>query len=134
MLIVKDVLTRKVITASLDTPVREICGMMQDKKIGSVFITDANGEMVGILTESDVVRKVVASDRVPYVTKASEVMSSPLISIGIEESVYRAQELMDEKRVLHLAVKEESKIVGMVSIRDLIHPYEHFEQGGKSWV
>jgi CBS domain-containing protein len=133
MLIVKDVLTRKVITASLDTPVREICGMMQDKKIGSVFIIDANGEMVGILTESDVVRKVVAADRVPYVTKASEVMSSPLISIGIEESVYRAQELMDEKRVLHLAVKEKDKIVGMVSIRDLIHPYEHFEQG-TSWV
>lgn len=133
MLIVKDVLTRKVVTATLDTPVREISQMMTDKRIGSVFITDASGKMVGIVTESDVVRKIVAADRIPYVTPASEVMSSPLISIDIEESVYRAQELMDQKRILHLAVMEKEEIVGMVSIRDLIHPYEHFEQG-TSWV
>jgi len=133
MLIVKDVLTRKVVTASLDTPVREICGTMAEKKIGSVFITNPKNELVGILTESDVVRKVVAADRIPYVTTAADVMSAPLISIDIEESVYRAQELMDEKRILHLAVKEKDKIVGMVSIRDLIHPYEHFERG-TSWV
>lgn len=133
MLIVKDVLTRKVITATLDTPVREIGEVMKNKKIGSLFITDAEGKMVGIVTESDIVRKVVASDRIPYVTKAGEVMSAPLITIDIEESVYRAQELMDQKHILHLAVMEEEQIVGMVSIRDLIHPYEHFEKG-TSWV
>jgi CBS domain-containing protein len=133
MLIVKDVLTRKVITATLDTPVREIAEVMKSKKIGSLFITDAAGKMVGIVTESDIVRKVVGGDRIPYVTKAGEVMSAPLISIDIEESVYRAQELMDQKHILHLAVMEKEQIVGMVSIRDLIHPYEHFEKG-TSWV
>ena len=133
MLIVKDVLTRKVITATLDTPVREIAEVMKAKKIGSLFITDAAAKMVGIVTESDIVRKVVGGDRIPYVTKAGEVMSSPLITIDIEESVYRAQELMDQKHILHLAVLEKDQIVGMVSIRDLIHPYEHFEKG-TSWV
>jgi CBS domain-containing protein len=133
MLIVKDVLTRKVITATLDTPVREIAEVMKNKKIGSLFITDAAAKMVGIVTESDIVRKVVGGDRIPYVTKAGEVMSAPLITIDIEESVYRAQELMDQKHILHLAVLEKDQIVGMVSIRDLIHPYEHFEKG-TSWV
>jgi CBS domain-containing protein len=133
MLIVKDVLTRKVITATLDTPIREISEVMKAKKIGSLFITDTEGKMVGIVTESDIVRKVVGSDRIPYVTKAGEVMSAPLITIDVEESVYRAQELMDQKHILHLAVKEGDEIVGMVSIRDLIHPYEHFEKG-TSWV
>jgi len=133
MLIVKDVLTRKVITATLDTPVREIAEVMKTKKIGSLFITDASAKMVGIVTESDIVRKVVGGDRIPYVTKAGEVMSAPLITIDIEESVYRAQELMDQKKILHLAVMEKDEIVGMVSIRDLIHPYEHFEKG-TSWV
>jgi CBS-domain-containing membrane protein len=52
MLYVKDVLTRHVITTGLDTPVREICEMMKTKKIGSVFITDKAGKMVGIITES----------------------------------------------------------------------------------
>jgi CBS domain-containing protein len=133
MLIVKDVLTRKVLTASLDTPVREIAEIMKSKKIGSVFITGDKGKMVGIVTESDIVRKVVGSDRIPYVTKCSEVMSSPLITVDVEESVYRAQELMDQKHILHLAVTEKDEIVGMVSIRDIIHPYEHFERG-TAWV
>jgi len=133
MLIVKDVLTRKVVTANLDTPVREIAEIMKSKKIGSVFITGAEGKMVGIVTESDIVRKVVGSDRIPYVTTCSEVMSSPLITVDVEESVYRAQELMDQKHVLHLAVTEKDEIVGMVSIRDIIHPYEHFERG-TAWV
>jgi len=133
MLYVKDVLTRHVITAGLDTTVREIGEMMKSKKIGSVFVTDKAGKMVGIVTESDIVRRCVASDRVPYVTRAEEVMSSPLITVDVEESVYRAQELMDQKHVLHLAVTEETKIVGMISIRDTIHPYEHFERG-TSWV
>lgn len=133
MLYVKDVLTRHVITTNLDTPVREICEMMKEKKIGSVFVTDKDGKMAGIVTESDIVRRMVASDKVPYVTRAEEIMSTPLITVDVEESVYRAQELMDEKHVLHLAVLEEGKLVGMVSIRDLIHPYEHFERG-TSWA
>jgi len=133
MLIIKDVLTRNVITADLDTPAREMAGTMDKKRIGSIFVADADGKMVGIVTESDIVRKIVAGDRIPYVTTAEEIMSAPLITIDINENVYNAQELMDKKRVLHLAVTENDEVVGMVSIRDLIHPYEHFERG-TSWV
>jgi len=133
MLIIKDVLTRNVITASLDTPVRNLAGTMDEKRIGSVFIAEADGKMAGIVTESDIVRKVVAGDRIPYVTTAKDIMSTPLITIDINENVYNAQELMDKKHVLHLAVTENDQVVGMVSIRDLIHPYEHFERG-TSWV
>ncbi len=133
MLAVKDVLTKNVVTITLDTPVREIASTMDEKRIGSVFVTDVEGQVVGIVTESDVVRKVVAGDRIPYVTKASEVMSAPLVTIDVNESIYQAQELMDQKRILHLGVTHEGKFVGMISIRDLIHPYEHFERG-TSWV
>jgi CBS domain-containing protein len=133
MLYVRDVLTRHVITAGLDTTVREISEVMKTKKIGSVFVTDKAGKMVGIITESDIVRRCIGSDRIPYVTRAEEIMSSPLLTVDVKESVYRAQEMMDQKHVLHLAVTEEEKIVGMVSIRDTIHPYEHFERG-TSWV
>lgn len=133
MLIVKDVLTRNVITVTKDTTIREICRVMTEKRIGSVFVTDEKGAMTGIVTESDVCRKVVGGDRVPYVTPAAEVMSSPLVTIDLNESIYQAQELMDKKRILHLGVTDEGEFVGMVSIRDLIHPYEHFERGS-SWV
>lgn len=133
MLIIKDVLTRTIITAKPDTTVRELARVMTDKKIGSVFVSDGGDGLLGIVTESDVVRKVVGGDRIPYVTTARDVMSSPLITIDIGESIYQAHDLMDKRRVLHLAVTEGGKIVGMVSIRDLIHPYEHFERG-TSWV
>ncbi len=133
MLNVKDVLTRNVCTLPLTATVREVCALMGEKRIGSVFITDELGLMVGIVTESDIVRKVVAADKVPYVATCEEVMSHPLITVDATETIYQAQELMDQKRVLHLAVTEDDEIVGMISIRDLIHPYEHFEKG-TSWV
>ncbi|MDH4229534.1 MAG: CBS domain-containing protein [Nitrospirota bacterium] len=133
MLIVKDVLTRHVITAHADTSVRELADIMKEKRIGSVFICDDEGRKVGIVTESDIVRKVVGGDRVPYVTTAQEVMSAPLITVDLRANIYQAQELMDQRRVLHLGVTDGDDFVGMVSIRDLIHPYEHFERG-TSWV
>ncbi len=133
MLIIKDVLTRNIITTAETAAVRDVAQVMADKRIGSVFVVNASGEKIGIVTESDVVRKVVAGDRIPYVTSAGDIMSSPLISIDINESIYQAHELMDKKHVLHLAVTEEGQMVGMVSVRDLIHPYEHFERG-TSWV
>jgi len=133
MLIVKDVLSRTLVTAGCETTVREACGIMKERRVGSVFIVNKAGEPEGIVTESDMVRKVVGGDRVPYVTRVTEVMSAPIVCIDINENIYQAQELMDQKHILHLAVTDGGKIVGMVSIRDLIHPYEHFEQG-TSWV
>ncbi|MDH5527988.1 MAG: CBS domain-containing protein [Nitrospirota bacterium] len=133
MLIVKDVLTRHVITAHFETTVRELAEIMKEKKIGSVFITDDDGLKVGIVTESDIVRKVVGGDIVPYTTQARQIMSSPLITIDLHANIYQAQELMDQRRVLHLAVTDGDEFAGMISIRDLIHPYEHFERG-TSWV
>ena len=79
------------------------------------------------------VRKVVAGDRIPYVTNAKDVMSSPPISIDINKNIYQAQELMEKKHILHLMVTEVGQMAGVVSARDLIHPYEHFERG-TSWV
>ncbi len=132
MLIVKDVLTRNVVWAAPETTVHSLSATMMERGIGSVFIEAGEQGEVGIVTETDVVRKVVAGDRIPYVTSAAEIMSSPLITIDIGASAYQAQELMDQKRVLHLGVTEADELVGMVSIRDLIHPYEHFERG-RTW-
>ncbi len=92
---------------------------MREKRIGSLLVIEA-GEIVGIVAESDLVRKGLASNQNPGSTRVSAVMSSPLIGIDINRTIRDASKLMDEQGVRHLAVRENGKIVGLLSIRDLV--------------
>ncbi len=134
MLIVKDVYEKEFVTISSKATMREVAEIMTSNKIGHVLVENSGGELAGIVTESDFVRKVTAADRIPYVTRASDVMSSPLISIDINANSTQALDLMDKHKVLHLAVRDRDKVVGMVSVRDLIHDYELPENGGTCWA
>lgn len=134
MLIVKDVYEKKFATIPARATMREVAEVMTADGVGHVLVEDGDGELTGIVTESDFVRKVTAADRIPYVTRAATVMSSPLISIDIHANSNEALDLMDRHKVLHLAVRDNGKVVGMVSVRDLIHDYERPESGGKYWA
>lgn len=92
---------------------------MQEKRIGSLLVVET-GEIVGIVTESDLVRKGLASNVDPGSTRVGAVMSHPLISIDINRTIRDASALMADQRVRHLAVMEHHKIVGVLSIRDLV--------------
>ena len=133
MLIVKDVLRRHVISTPPETTCREVAEIMRRESTGNILVMNGKEGFAGIITESDFVRKVVAADRLPYVVKASEIMSSPVISIDIDANIYEAEDLMDKNHILHLGVTEHGKTVGVVTIRDLIHPYEHFDPGS-TWI
>ena len=92
---------------------------MSEKRIGSLLTVEA-GELVGIVTESDLVRKVLASNQDAGKIRVSAVMSSPLLSIDINRTIRDASKTMAEQGVRHLAVQENGKIVGVLSIRDLV--------------
>ncbi len=92
---------------------------MREKRIGSLLVIEA-GEIVGIVTESDLVRKGLASNRNPGGTRVSAVVSAPLIAIDINRTIRDASQVMAEQGVRHLAVRENGKIVGLLSIRDLV--------------
>jgi len=76
--------------------------------------------MVGIVTETDLVRKVIASRLPASSTSVRSVMNYPLIQIDINCTVRDASRLMAKERIRHLAVTEENTVVGLVSLRDLI--------------
>ena len=76
--------------------------------------------MVGIVTETDVVRKGMAPHLPANSTKVGTVMNYPLIQIDINRTVRDASRLMAEQRIRHLAVTEDNKVVGIVSVRDLV--------------
>ncbi len=89
--------------------------------IGSLLVKQ-DGEYVGMITEVDIVRKVVAERHVPENVLVEEVMASPLISIEAQQSVVEANGLMEEKKLRHLVVRRYGDIVGVVSVRDFLHP------------
>ncbi len=106
-------------TIASERTVLEAAQIMAEKRIGSLLVLEA-GEMVGITTETDVVRKVIASHLPAGNTRVGSVMNYPLIKIDINRTVRDASRLMAEERIRHLAVTEDNKVVGLLSVRDLV--------------
>ena len=129
MIPVKRVMARNIVTVDKQSTAMEVAAIMDTKNVGSVLVLDkTDGKYVGIVTERDIVRKVVAKglDGSSYLVKG--VMSSPLVTIESTKTIFEAGDLMDQKRVRHLAVTEGSEVVGILSIRDLINPSQYDEE------
>ncbi|HDS46400.1 MAG TPA: CBS domain-containing protein [Methanomicrobia archaeon] len=119
MLEVGDVMTLKVITEAEETPVTKLSNEMELGKIGSIVITRA-GKPVGIVTDRDIALKVSALKRNPAEIRAREIMSSPLITIERDASLERACELLAEKGVRRLPVIDDDRLVGIISVRNIL--------------
>ncbi len=121
MVSVKKVMTKNPLKVDMTTTIREVAEIMKTKKVGSILVNQQD-KTVGIITETDLCRRVIGEDRVPYITPVSQVMSSPVLTIQGDASIYDAQDLMDKHKIRHLLVIDDDEVVGLISIRDLIHP------------
>jgi CBS domain-containing protein len=92
---------------------------MAEKHVGSLLVSQ-HGKPVGIVTESDMVRKALAYDLDAGLIRVGSLMNHPVIDIDINRTIHDASELMAEKGVRHLTVTEFHKIVGILSVRDLV--------------
>jgi len=118
---------RAIQSVSPETPLRVAAQLMRDHKIGSLFIKEEQG-YTGILTEADIVRRAIASD-LPLEATACFLMSSPIIDIDIDQSVDDANHQMHFNGIRHLAISEQGKITGLISVRDLVR---HFSEAPHS--
>ncbi len=98
--------------------VLEAARLMNDKKIGSLVVTDTHA-VRGIVTERDLLQRVIAAERDPKTTKVAQVMTTILLTCTPETSLTEAREVMRTKRIRHLPVLEDGQLVGMLSIGDL---------------
>jgi CBS domain-containing protein len=103
--------------ASPGTSVRAACRLMAERQCGSVLVTE-RGRLLGIFTEGDLVRRVLAPGRDPNLTLLVEVMTTDPDTIRPGESVDEAIRRMDEYRYRHLPVVDGGAVVGMVALRD----------------
>ncbi|HKW85465.1 MAG TPA: CBS domain-containing protein [Nitrospiraceae bacterium] len=112
---------RDLVRVRAGTSVVEAAKVMRERKIGSVFV-EQDGRIVGIVTEPDIVRKVVGADRGRFFIPVEEIMSSPVIGIDGHRPITEVADLMEHHQTRHLAVMRAGEIVGMLSVRDLLRP------------
>jgi len=103
----------------------EAARLMRELQVGALLVEE-NGHLVGVVSETDLVRKAMAEGRDVGQEKVRTIMSSPIITIDIERPASDASDLMSEKGIRHLAVTDAGKIVGVISVRDLLRYYKNW--------
>lgn len=103
-----------------ETTVFEAIRIMADKNIGAVLVT-SGAKLVGIVSERDYTRKVALKGKSSKETSVREIISNPVITVTPAHTVEECLRLMTEHRVRHLPVLEAERIVGVVSIGDLVN-------------
>ena len=120
---VAQILQRKgseVWNVSNDTLVYRALQLMQDKGVGALVVLDAEGKVTGIISERDYARRVILEGRSSKETFTSEIMTKDLWVVKPETTVDECISLMTEKRVRHLPVLDKGKLIGLVSIGDVV--------------
>ncbi len=108
-----------VIVVTPTSTVLEVSKLMAEANVGSVIVRE-KGEVLGIFTERDLMRRVVASGKDPSELPVAEVMSSPVRSCRLADDVAACAELLADGHIRHLAVIEDGTLVGLIGLRDFL--------------
>lgn len=109
----------KFVTVQRDTDAQTAARVMRDKGIGSLFVTNGR-EIIGILTDTDMMRRVVAAGLEATKTTVEQIMSAPIVTIEEGKTLLDANDLMARSHLRHLGVIRDGKLVGVISVRDLV--------------
>src|SRR3989304_2732825 len=115
---VEDVMVREVVTISENASVKEAAGIMNQFEIGSI-IAVRKGKAIGIVTERDLLKRVIAEGMDAKKTRVKDIMSSPLVVIAPGAELEEALRLMFEKKIKKLVVVDQKRLIGLVSLTDI---------------
>ena len=114
-----DAMTEKPVTVSPDTTIQECAKIMDGHHVGSVIVKDGN-QLLGIITEQDIVRKSVIHNHNPSETNALKVMEKNIHTIGPEQDIFDALRKMKELNIRQLPVTSEKEMVGLLTLKDVL--------------
>lgn len=117
------------------TKVLDALKLMAEKAVGALLVME-NNRLIGIVTERDYARKVVLMARSSHTATVSEIMSLDMMIVNPDQSIEECMEILTEKRVRHLPVVDEGRLIGLISIGDVVksiiteqeHTIQHLEQ------
>jgi CBS domain-containing protein len=119
-MLVKEVMNRNVKTVRPEDTVKDAAKIMNEHRIGSLVVVSGTGEVVGILTERDILTDVVATGKSADEVKISEIMTPNIITITPEKTLEEAADLMTANKIKKLPVVEHGRLVGIVTATDLM--------------
>jgi CBS domain-containing protein len=119
-MLVKDVMSSPVVTIDGNAPANKVAELMEKNDLGCIIVTDKKGKPQGILTERDLVVRVLRKNVKPDLVKAEEVMTQPLISIEPDETISEAARKMSRLNIRRLGVVYKGNMIGLVSSKDIL--------------
>ena len=115
---VRDVMVREVITVDENSTVKEAVDIMNEFQIGSLIVLE-RGKAMGIVTERDFLKRVIAEGKDVMTTKVKEIMTTPLVVVEPSTDLEEAVKLMFQSKIKKLAVVDANKLVGIVTLTDI---------------
>jgi CBS domain-containing protein len=115
---VEDIMVESVVTVDVDATVMKAVKLMNEHEIGCLIVT-RRGKAVGIITERDLLKRVIAKSKNPSRIKAREIMTKPLIAGQPDMDLEDATRLMFEKQIKKLPVVDEGKLLGLITLTDV---------------
>lgn len=119
-MLVKDVMSSPVITIEEEAPANKAAELMDKHVLGCVIVTSSDGKPLGIITERDLIVRVLAKNLKPDTLKAKEVMTSPLITVEPDETINEAARRMSRLDIRRLGVIYKGKLIGLISSKDIL--------------
>ena len=119
-MLVKDVMSSPVVTIDRNAPANRVAELMGKNDLGCIIVTDKKGKPLGILTERDLVVRVLRENVKPDLVKAEEVMTQPLITIEPDETISEAARKMSRLNIRRLGVVYKGNMIGLVSSKDIL--------------
>ena len=119
-MVVKDIMSSPVVTLDENATSNKVATLMDENDLGCVIVTNKAGKPVGIITERDLVIRVLAKNLVPDAIKAKEIMTAPLVTIQPEATISEAARRMSRLDIRRLGVIYKGNLVGLISSRDIL--------------
>ena len=116
---IKDLMTRQIVSVSPEESTAVAARLLSRYNIGALPVCTGDGKLRGMITDRDIVLRCVAAEEDPQTLPIREIMTRRVVSVGGEEPVAAAAELMAKEQIRRLPVQENGKVVGMVSLADL---------------
>jgi len=117
---IENIMVSDVITVEAEATVRQAVDLMNKHEIGCLIVVDEEEKPVGILTERDLLRRVLAKRKDPVRVKVSQVMSKPLVTGTPHMDLEAATRFMFKKKIKKLPVVEDGRLVGLVTLTDIV--------------